>query len=49
MKRAYISATMQVVSMDNCDIVTTSIAVGTKSVDNPGDIQAPGRRRSIWD
>ena len=47
--KQYINARMRVVPMSNNDIVTTSIGVGNKTVTNPGDIQAPGRRSSIWD
>jgi len=47
--KKYNNAKMSVVLTDNNDIVTTSIGVGNKTVTNPGDIQAPGRRSSIWD
>ncbi|MBR3646925.1 MAG: hypothetical protein IKN59_00855 [Paludibacteraceae bacterium] len=46
--KKYIDAKLQIVRTDNCDIVTTSIKVGSTSVTNSSDIQAPDRR-SIWD
>jgi hypothetical protein len=47
--KQYINARMRVVLTDNNDIVTTSIGVGSKTVTKSSDIQAPGRRSSIWD
>ena len=49
MAKKYIDAELQIVRTNN-DIVTASqIGVGSTPVTNPGAVQAPGRRRGIWD
>ena len=48
--KTYINAELQIVRTNNNDIVTASqIGVGSTPVTNPGAVQAPGRRRGIWD
>ena len=47
--KQYKNAELQIVRTNNFDIVTTSIAVGTKTVGNSDLIQAPERRKGIWD
>ena len=46
--KKYIDARLQIVRSNN-DIVTASLPKGTTPISDPGQIQAPGRRRSIWD
>ena len=47
--KQYIKAELQIVRMNNNDIVTTSsLGVGSNTVSNSNQIQAPSRR-SIWD
>ena len=49
MAKKYIDAELQIVRTNN-DIVTASqIGVGSNPITDPGAVQAPGRRRSIWD
>ena len=50
MAKTYINAELQIVRMNNNDIVTTStLGIGGTQVTTPGQVQAPERRRSIWD
>ena len=47
--KKYINTELQIVRTNN-DIVTASIGIGNTQVTDPGQIQAPERRRrSIWD
>lgn len=48
MTKAYKTVKMNVVLMDNNDIITESLGIGSNTVTTPGQIQAPGRK-SIWD
>lgn len=48
--KTYIDAKLQIVRMNNNDIVTTSMAINNNTVvTDPNQVNAPGRRRSIWD
>ncbi len=47
--KTYINAELQIVRVNNNDIVTASLPKGTATVTDPSTIQAPERRRSIWD
>ena len=48
--KKYINAELQIVRMNNNDIVTTSIGMGSNAtIADPINADAPGRRRSIWD
>ena len=47
--KQYIDAELQIVRMNNNDIVTTSLGIGNSTVTGSGQIQAPDRRKSIWD
>ena len=47
--KKYIDAELQIVRMNNNDIVTTSIPVGTPIYSGNVSADAPGRRKSIWD
>ena len=49
MAKKYFNAQMQIVSVQSNDIVTASIGVGNKTVNDPAVIQTPERRRSIWE
>ena len=47
--KKYIDAELQIVRMNNNDIVTTSVGIGTP-ITTPGAVaNAPERRKSIWD
>ena len=47
--KQYIKAELQIVRVNNNDIVTTSqLGIGSNTVTNGSQVQAPGRR-SIWD
>ena len=47
--KKYINAELQIVRMNNNDIVTTSIQIGSP-INTPGAVaNAPERRKSIWD
>ncbi len=47
--KKYINAELQIVRTNNFDIVTASqIGVNNNPVSDPNSVQAPGRRRSIW-
>ena len=47
--KAYNKAELQIVRMNNNDIVTTSIQMGSP-INTPGAVaNAPERRKSIWD
>ena len=48
--KKYENPMLQIVSINNNDIVTASqIGVGSNPVTGSGQIQAPDRRKSIWD
>ena len=47
--KKYIDAELQIVRMNNNDIVTTSIGVGSQINSGNVNAQAPERRKSIWD
>ena len=48
--KQYINAELQIVRMNNSDIVTTSMGVNNSvTVSDPGQVNAPGRRKGIWD
>ena len=49
MSKTYINAELQIVRMNNNDIVTNSIPVGTPISSGNVNADAPGRRKSIWD
>ena len=46
--KAYKTVKMNVVLMDNNDIITESLGIGSTPVTDPNQIQAPGRK-TIWD
>ena len=46
--KTYIDAELQIVRMNNNDIVTTSIQVGSPISSGSVSADAPGRRRDIW-
>ena len=49
MSKKYINAELQIVRMNNNDIVTTSLGMGSP-INTPGAVaNAPERRKSIWD
>jgi len=48
--KTYIDAELQIVRMNNNDIVTTSMNLHNGPViTDPNQVNAPGRRRNIWD
>ena len=48
--KTYINAELQIVRVNNNDIVTTSIGIGSNATAaNPITADAPARRKSIWD
>ena len=47
--KTYIDAELQIVRMNNNDIVTTSVGIGTPISSGNVNAQAPERRKSIWD
>ncbi|MBR4546964.1 MAG: hypothetical protein IKO66_02810 [Paludibacteraceae bacterium] len=49
MSKKYINAELQIVRMNNNDIVTTSVGIGTPISSGNVNAQAPERRKSIWD
>ena len=49
MAKTYINAELQIVRVNNNDIVTTSVQIGTSITSGTVTADAPGRRRSIWD
>ena len=47
--KTYIDAELQIVRMNNNDIVTTSVGIGSP-ISNTGNVaNSPERRKSIWD
>ena len=47
--KQYINAELQIVRMNNNDIVTTSVGMGSP-INTSGNVaNSPERRRSIWD
>ena len=48
--KTYNKAKLQIVQMNNNDIVTTSMNIHNGTVvTDPGQVNAPDRRKSIWD
>jgi len=49
MAKTYINAELQIVRMNNNDIVTTSVGMGSP-INTSGNVaNSPERRRGIWD